>query len=153
MSTLWGLNQEPSNSTCNTLSDYVTLPKWGHYHFCWAWGTNLSARYFPLNPPSKNSPGDQTVFSFPATNFTWVVFFTILVCIMHSHPISHFILPLSVIIFLHCRRISIINKINENVWLMIDILWVSPVSHMKFGPVIDVNNNYLVIWLVIYRPK
>ena len=54
---------------------------------------------------------------------------------MHNHPISHFVLPHSDIVFLHWKRIDIINKINGNVWLMIDILPVSP--HVKFEPVID----------------
>ena len=33
-------------------------------------------------------------------------------------PISHFILPLNVIIFLHWRRINIINKNNANIWFL-----------------------------------
>ena len=58
-------------------------------------------------------------------NFTCVIILTIPVCLMQkciNHPISQFILPVSVIIFLHWRRINIINKINGNIWLMIDIL-------------------------------
>ena len=62
-------------------------------------------------------------------NFTWEIIFTILVCIMHNHPNSNIILPLSVIIFLHWGRIKIINKINGNIWLIIDILQVSPQFH------------------------
>ena len=93
---------------------------------------------------SQNSPRRISMGTSHQRNFNWVIILAILACIMHkciNLPISHFIQPLNVI-FLHWRRINIINKINGNIRLMIDKLSVSPQFHMKFGPMIYLNKIF-----------
>ena len=73
--------------------------------------TISSAWEFPLNSSEEYPwPPDLCIYRNSGLilshqhKVTWVIILTILVCIIHNHPVSHFILSLSVIIFLQRRK-------------------------------------------------
>ena len=85
--------------------------------------TNSSAWEFPLNsseeypwPPDLCIYRNSDLILSHQHKVTWVIILTILVCIIHNHPVSHFILSLSVIIFLQRRKSTSIKLMEISGW-------------------------------------